>query len=107
MGGYEIVLTFKPGLAGPGQVDGVIGIIEAHHCYVGGGGNDEYTEWVLSGEHIVDLVSVLVQLMMLSATGQLPSLRISDVPAVDEQLDAMMTQGNTEGEQEEGSTVAS
>lgn len=107
MGGYEIVLTFKPGLTDPEQVDRVIAIVEAHHCYVGGGGDDEYTEWVLCGEHIVDIVSVLVQLMMLSATEQLPSLRISDQPAVDEQLDAMMTQGNTEGEQEEGTAVAS
>ena len=92
MGGYEIVLTFKPGLADPEQVDRVITIVETHHCYVGGGGNDEYTEWVLSGAYIVDIVSVLVRLMMLSATGQLPGLRISDHPAVDEQLDAMIAQ---------------
>jgi hypothetical protein len=107
MAGYEIVLTFKPGLADPEQVDHVIAIVEAHHCYVGGGGDDEYTEWVLSGEHIVDIVAVTVELMLLSATGQLPSLRISDVPATDEQLDTMIAQGNTEGEQEEGTTVAS
>jgi hypothetical protein len=101
MEGYETVLSFKPGLADPEQVDRVITIVEAHHCYVGGGGNDEYTEWVLSGEHIVDIVAVTVELMLLSATGQLPSLRLSDVPPRDEQLDAMIAQGNIEGEQEE------
>jgi hypothetical protein len=107
MGGYEIVLTFKPGLTDPEQVDRAIAVVEAHHCYVGGGGNDEYTEWVLSGEHIVDIVAVTVEFMLLSATGQLPSLRLSDVPVSDEQLDAMIAQGKTEGEQEEGTTVAS
>jgi hypothetical protein len=35
MAGYEIVLTFKPSLTDPEQVDHVITIVEAHHCYVG------------------------------------------------------------------------
>ena len=99
MAGYEIVLTFKPGLTDPEQVNRVITIVEAQQCYVGGGGNDEYTEWVLSGEHVVDIVLVVVQVMMLSAAGQLPSLHISDVPAADEQLETLIAQVNTEGEQ--------
>ena len=76
MEGYEIVLEFKSGMTDE-QHDRAIAVIEAHHCYVGGGGNAQHVTWVLNADRIVDIVSVTAQLLMISAAGLLPYLEIS------------------------------